>query len=209
MILMFNTFFFVCLFQVLRHFENAYKIIPQKLNLPLLKHMYFIWAAMIAGCKAPKFSDELAERKGHINFCVEFLQWLIGRSHFTFPAITLGIVESTVLGPNDRYAGMLQDLQRELQEILGDDGILLFPPHPICAPHHNEALFKPFNFIYTGIFNVLQFPVTQVPVGLGREKLPVGVQVVATPYNDRVTIAVALELEKVFGGWVPSSPVSE
>lgn len=169
--------------------------------------MYFIWSAMIAGCKAPTFSDELAERKGHINFFVEFLQWLIGQSRFTFPAITLGIVESTVLEQSDRYACMLQDLQRQFEEILGSDGILLFPSHPMCAPHHNEALFKPFNFTYTGIFNVLTFPATQVPLGLGKEKLPVGVQVIASPYNDRVTMAVAVELEKVFGGWVSPSPV--
>lgn len=171
--------------------------------------MYFIWAAMIAGCKAPTFSDELAERKGHINFAIEFLQWIIGQSRFTFPAITLGLVESCMIEQNDYYAAMLQDLKQELQEILGNDGILLFPSHPTCAPHHNEPLFKPFNFTYCGIFNVLGFPVTQIPMGIGEEKLPLGIQVVATPLNDRITLSVAVELEKVFGGWVPSSPVQE
>lgn len=169
--------------------------------------MYFIWSAMIAACKAPTFSDELAERKGHINFTIEFLQWIFGQSRFTFPAITLGLVEGVALEQSDRYAAMLQDLKRELEEILGDNGVLLFPSHPTCAPHHNEPLFKPFNFVYTGIFNVLALPVTQCPLGLGGEKLPVGVQIVASPFNDRITLAVAVELEKVFGGWLPPSPV--
>lgn len=189
------------------HFEIAYKITPQKLSLPLLKHMYFIWAAMIAGCKAPTFSDELAERKGRINFTIELLQWIIGQSRFTFPAITLGLVEKCMIEQNDQYASMLQDLKRELEGILSNNGILLFPSHPTCAPHHNEPLFKPFNFTYCGIFNVLGFPVTQVPLGLGQEKLPIGVQVAATPLHDRITMAVAVELEKVFGGWIPPSPV--
>jgi fatty acid amide hydrolase 2 len=46
-------------------------------------------------------------------------------------------------------------------------------------------------------------PVTQVPLGLGRERLPLGGQVAAAPGRDHVAIAVALELERVFGGWTP------
>ena len=46
-------------------------------------------------------------------------------------------------------------------------------------------------------------PVTQVPLGLGDDGLPLGVQVAAGDGNDHLSIAVALELEKVFGGWVP------
>lgn len=30
-------------------------------------------------------------------------------------------------------------------------------------------------------------------------------QVIAAPYNDHLCLAVARELEKVFGGWVPPS----
>jgi len=45
--------------------------------------------------------------------------------------------------------------------------------------------------------------VTQVPLGLNREGLPLGVQVAGPHGRDHLTIAVALELEKEFGGWVP------
>jgi fatty acid amide hydrolase 2 len=47
------------------------------------------------------------------------------------------------------------------------------------------------------------FPVTQVPLGLNARGIPTGVQVVARPGNDHVAIAVALELERRCGGWVP------
>jgi fatty acid amide hydrolase 2 len=46
-------------------------------------------------------------------------------------------------------------------------------------------------------------PVTEVPLGLTDDGLPVGVQVAAGPNRDHVSIAVALELERVFGGWQP------
>ncbi|XP_045394051.1 fatty-acid amide hydrolase 2 isoform X2 [Lemur catta] len=53
-----------------------------------------------------------------------------------------------------------------------------------------------------GIFNVLGLPVTQCPLGLNAEGLPLGIQVVAGPFNDHLTIAVAQYFEKTFGGWV-------
>jgi fatty acid amide hydrolase 2 len=46
-------------------------------------------------------------------------------------------------------------------------------------------------------------PVTEVPLGLNPDGLPLGVQVVGGPGRDHVSIAVARELERVFGGWVP------
>lgn len=33
--------------------------------------------------------------------------------------------------------------------------------------------------------------------------MPLGIQLVAASYNDRLTLAVARYLEEAFGGWVP------
>ena len=75
--------------------------------------------------------------------------------------------------------------------------MLLFPSLPVPAPVHDACLLRPFDFGCTGIFNVLQLPATQVPLGLGaREGVPLGVQVVACEGNDPLTIAVAALLEK-------------
>ena len=59
------------------------------------------------------------------------------------------------------------------------------------------------NFVFTSLFNVLEMPVTQVPLGLGSRGLPLGVQVAATHGNDHLTIATAMELERLVGGWTP------
>jgi fatty acid amide hydrolase 2 len=64
-------------------------------------------------------------------------------------------------------------------------------------------LLAPFHWVYTGILNVLELPVTQVPLGLDVRGLPLGVQVAAAPGNDHLTIAVARALEERFGGWRP------
>ena len=55
--------------------------------------------------------------------------------------------------------------------------------------------------------NALELPSTQVPLGLGRQGVPLGVQVVGIHDHDHIPIAVAQALEQAFGGWVPPSPL--
>jgi fatty acid amide hydrolase 2 len=98
-----------------------------------------------------------------------------------------------------------RSLQEEIQGVLGD-GVLLHQPHPRVAPRHGRTVGRPWVLTPTAVFNLLGLPVTQVPMGLNAKGLPLGVQVVAAADNDHVTIAVAQELERTFGGWVPPRP---
>ncbi len=59
----------------------------------------------------------------------------------------------------------------------------------------------PFDFIFTAIFNIVEFPVTYVTTGFSEKTLPIGVQVASIKNNDRLTIAVAQMLEDAAGGW--------
>jgi hypothetical protein len=47
----------------------------------------------------------------------------------------------------------------------------------------------------------------QVPLGLGTWGVPLGLQVVGGLNADRNTLAVAREAQRIFGGWVPPSPL--
>jgi fatty acid amide hydrolase 2 len=129
-----------------------------------------------------------------------------GRSDHTLP-LTLTLV-SARLGDRipDRYlrrAERARDtLAREVEESIGD-GVLLHPPFPRVAPRHGATVGRPWTLASTALFNLLGLPVTQVPLGLGDRGLPLGVQVAAGRDRDHVSIAVALELERACGGWVP------
>lgn len=52
---------------------------------------------------------------------------------------------------------------------------------------------------YTQWFNLLAAPAAVVPVGKSPQGLPIGVQVVARPYQDELTLAIASAIDKAFG----------
>lgn len=57
------------------------------------------------------------------------------------------------------------------------NGILFYPSSPLQTGYHYTAYLRPFNFGYWCLFNVLKFPVCQVPLGLSKNGLPIGIQV--------------------------------
>jgi fatty acid amide hydrolase 2 len=91
---------------------------------------------------------------------------------------------------------------RELTDAIGD-GVLLHPTHPRVAPRHGQTIGKPWLLTTTAVFNLAGLPVAQIPLGLNARGLPLGVQAAAGPGSDHVAVAVAIELERALGGWVP------
>ena len=131
----------------------------------------------------------------------------VRRGEHTFPSIVLALFE----GPAAWFSGHSQQmidlgaaLRAELEALLGDDGVLLYPSHPRTAPRHNWPLVQRAPWAYTALWNVLECAVTQVPMGLDRRGLPTGIQVIAPKGGDHLTLAVAKALEKGPAGWVPT-----
>ena len=58
---------------------------------------------------------------------------------------------------------------------------------------------------YSQWFNLLAAPAAVVPVGQSPEGLPIGVQVVARPFEDEVALGVAAVIDREFGYRVPPS----
>jgi fatty acid amide hydrolase 2 len=134
-----------------------------------------------------------------------FLEALRGRGPHT-PAllITMGAERLNKYMPQGRIRkaiAVARSLQEEVTAMLGD-GLLLHHPFARVAPRHNATVGRPWVITAAAAFNLLGLPVTQVPLGLNRRGLPLGVQVAAAPGNDHLTIAAALELERACGGWV-------
>ncbi|KAL7889661.1 hypothetical protein AOLI_G00019190 [Acnodon oligacanthus] len=175
-------------------------------RIPQLKYSFQIWGAMMSSPgkdgKSPTTFAELMGGGQRVWPVWELFKCMLGLSSHTVAAIGLALVEMFQSSqPSQFILQQKESLQRELEELLGTDGLLLYPSHPQLAPKHHQPIFTPFNFSYTGIFNILGLPVTQCPLGLSVEGLPLGLQLVAGKLQDRLPLATALYLEKAFGGW--------
>ncbi|MFO0592233.1 MAG: amidase [Polyangiaceae bacterium] len=172
------------------------------------KYAFAVWGAMIDEAGGPSFAELMGDGTA-VPIAREFVRWIRGRSEHTLPALMLGAMEKVpkVVGNSHtkRFIAMGHRLREEVTGLIGEHGVLLFPPHPLPAPLHNRPLLSPFRWVYTGIFNVLKLPVTAAPMGLGSEGVPLGVQIASNPHQDHLTMAVAEELERSIGGWVPPS----
>lgn len=176
-----------------------------KIRAPGTEYSYRLWRYWMTREKAD-FSRDLSNNRYRAGAFAELIRLVTGRSEFTGAAVMKLWDEQYLPKEDSDWAeGVTRRLTDYLNDKLKQDGVLLFPSCPTTAPYHYVPYLKPFNFSYWCLFNALKFPVSQVPMGLDENGLPVGVQVVAAPYNDNLCIAVAMELEKAFGGWVQPS----
>ena len=163
-----------------------------------------IWSAMLYEANGSSFREDMENGRSE-GFLGESLRALLGGGPFTFPGAVLALFERMpyyTAGTTARLVKAGRELRRILDEEIGE-GVLVFPSYPTLAPPHRAPFLPPANWAYTAIFNVMELPVTQVPLGLDRQGLPLGVQIAARHSNDHLTIGVARHLERAFGGWIP------
>ncbi len=174
------------------------------------KHALLVWGMGMreANAGAASFAEILGDGTA-INLGLESLRTLVGRSRVTFPALALAVLEQLSSYLPERLTARAprpDQLSAELESILGGNGVILHPPYTRPAPLHHTALVTPLDFVCTGVFSIIEFPVTQVPTGFDARGLPVGVQVAARRGNDALTLQVAAALEEDLGGWQLAEP---
>ncbi len=89
--------------------------------------------------------------------------------------------------------------------------VLICPVAPIPAFRHGERSWRvdgvDIHYLdawrYTAWFNLLQNPAVSVPVLCTPDGLPIGVQVVARPWEEPLALAAAKVIEHSRGAWVP------
>ena len=90
---------------------------------------------------------------------------------------------------------------------MSDYPVLLCPVASIPAFRHGERTWtidgQAVEYLdavrHTQWFNVLAAPAAVVPVGQSTEGLPIGVQIVARPFEDEVALGIAEVVDQAFG----------
>lgn len=94
-----------------------------------------------------------------------------------------------------------EKLTKQIINLLNDDGLLIFPTFPHVAPFHGQDTFITFNMAYLMLFNILGLPAVSCPVGRDKNGMPIGVQLIAAPFQERLLVQAAKQIELAFGGW--------
>jgi amidase len=109
----------------------------------------------------------------------------------------------------------LDILRARTLEQMRDFPVLLCPVASIPAFRHDERQWmidaQPVQYLdavrHTQWFNALAAPAAVVPVGQSPEGLPIGVQIVARPFEDEVALGVAAVVDAAFGYRPPPAAV--
>jgi len=96
----------------------------------------------------------------------------------------------------------------EVLTVTADYDVILCPAMPTPAKPHHHGLVEINDFSHVMVHNLTGWPAAVVRCGSSTEGVPVGVQIVARPWQDATALAVAGYLEKVFGGWRAPPPVA-
>lgn len=134
-----------------------------------------------------------------------FLQRLCGLSSHTWPVITHAILTKlSNLLPRfykNHMGRELAKFREKFKEMLGNDGVLIYPTYSSCAYDHYETHYKMLGFYHLFLVNALFLPATHCTMKLNIHGLPIGLQVIANNDCDHLNLAMAREIEKIWGGW--------
>ncbi|RWS21414.1 fatty-acid amide hydrolase 2-like protein, partial [Leptotrombidium deliense] len=190
----------------LKHFENKYGVETVRLDFKEMMNAFEYWIFSLKSGDSYTLTSELNLRRSKINPVIELLKSLVNYSNHTRTLLVLACLELFSPDDNSKYSTQVlkeaDNLKHKFLQVLGNNGVFFYPTLPIPAVKHKTTIFNGFNCSYAMVFNILGFPATHCPTGLSKKNIPIGFQVVAAPFNDRLTIAVASELEKLLGGWV-------
>lgn len=200
--------------RVVDYLEDNFGITVMPLHIPELKDILSLFTNEMART-VPNNSlcADMVDRKGSAWVSLEILRAMTGFGRHTAPVLAQAAMERTgqvVSYAVNRFGSKagkanhrLEAVKTRVNNILGSNGILLSPTHPTIPPYRYQSYTKPFNFLYTAVHNALGLPATVVPLGLCQNGLPLSIQISAAEYNDHLTLALAKELERPFGGWTP------
>lgn len=173
-------------------------------HIPEFDQAFDIWSSLLSG--GPMTLEELVADGGRIRARRELLKYPFGRSRHAGGVLVMLLLErlfANFPGRAERLAALAPKLEARLDELVGDNGVIVHPPYVRTAPRHRGmALANPWAMASTTLFNVTGSPVTVVPVDVGPDGMPIAVQIAGRRGRDDLTLAAAAHLEAQWGGWL-------
>ncbi|XP_076754815.1 fatty-acid amide hydrolase 2-B-like [Xylocopa sonorina] len=186
------------------YIETTYGVEVQKAHLKDMKFAFDIATYSLTQVNVDDIS-KIAKFVDTSKAILEFLKCLVYLSPYTLSTVGYVLLKwiwnkfPRIYGQKITEKKIL--LEKQFQELLGENGILIYPTFVSPPGYLFQSYSLCMDYTYAMIYNVYGMPATHCTMGLNKEGFPVGVQIIAKQGNDHLTIAVAQEIEKVFGGW--------
>jgi len=106
------------------------------------------------------------------------------------------------------YTKLIADwdqLKHRMLRFMQSYDAILCPVNAFPAPYLG-TLLEPDNYLgisYVAAYNLLGYPAVVIRAGTSPEGLPIGVQIVTSPWREDVALAIAAHLESALGTWQP------
>ena len=150
--------------------------------------------------RVPELNDKTSEGDGGAG--TRRLLDKIGATEIT-PRLIKWLDEAELI-PTEEFTKALEDLDQyrsDMLQFMREYDVIVSPTTAQPAQPHGEYSKEEGYAIYTHPYNLTGWPATVVRCGTSSEGLPIGVQVVARPWREDVSLAVAAFLESTLGGW--------
>mmetsp|Transcript_1075 Transcript_1075/g.2586 ORF Transcript_1075/g.2586 Transcript_1075/m.2586 type:complete len:587 (+) Transcript_1075:41-1801(+) len=172
------------------------------------------WSSRMHENNKVAFHEQITENLPKLG-PMELFRWMAGRSNHTFPALVLAAAEFALDLTPKRNASIVKLVEVEFRDKLkgifnGGSAVVLMPTLPFVPPIHDKALVhgifpRLVDVSFTMVWNVTEMASTHIPLGLGSDGIPRGVQIACD--IDEVPIALAVQLEEAkVARWEPPKP---
>jgi len=156
-----------------------------------------LWLERAKAEKVDSFFNLLSPLKDR-SIIKELLLKMVGKRQFEWPALVTATLESITL-ISDQKSNAFKSNVKKVHSLLGNHSVILIPTHPRNGIKHNQSLLRPFDFVYTAAANLYDLPAVQVPVAKSpKNRLPIGCQVWAHPFQDRLALSIAEIIHSTF-----------
>jgi amidase len=95
----------------------------------------------------------------------------------------------------------MDEFRTKMLQTFRDFDVIISPACATAAKKHGKTFDEILDFTYTMLYNVTGWPAAVVRCDTTAGDLPIGVQIAAKPWREDHALAVALQIEKSFGGW--------
>lgn len=179
----------------------------EKLSEEYVPNMHLHFLSVFSFLKLPEEVLHIPNVDSAFSALIEYLKALVGLSPCTAQlSLTRLTTELNGCMSNEKVQDLLVErevLRKKLNALLDERTAIIMPAYVQPTSYPSDIVVQSDSALYSAFCNLMYLPATHVPMGLNKNDIPVGFQVVAGCNQDRLCLTIAEELERTFGGWVP------